>query len=760
MQRVMLWSQSHPWLVVIILLSCSILSCLNLKDIRINTSSEVMMVEGDPAQAYYYDTLEKFGSDSITVIYVQDSELFTPEKLQDIEDLAYALENVPGVNKVESLFSASNIKNVDGYLHSGPLMDRVPEAAEEARQVQKDALHNLILHRNLISNDGTATAINLYLNPRPDDPDFMVMVGTRIEEVLNPYKPNFDTLFQIGLPFNIKTQAEILSSNQKTLIPVAVGVILLMLIITMQSVSAAVLPVLTAGMSILWTLGFMGTTGIPVTVLTFIVPSLLIVIGSTEDTHILSEYLEGVHEKSLREKAVRYMATKIGTAVMLTAVTTVFAFLSISINKIIVLWQFGITASFGLFVNAIITTLLAPVYLRYFGPMRTEARVKPIVDRLLLYLADKILKIIHSRSRKRAVLIILLGTTSAVGLFGLKVRVDNNVLGWFKKDSPLIKRVHTVQASLSGAGTFFIRIGGDPGDFRKPENLALVEALLEYMEQKGWFDKTITLTDYIKLINREMNGGDPKYFNIPNSANTISEYLLFLHREDIESYVTPMFDELNILVRHSIHSSRELNSVLSTLGQKAREIIPSRFDMGFTGEGILINKAVDSIAAGQAQSIGLVSLIIFLVMAILFMNLKVGFLALIPNLIPVALNFGIMGIFDIPLNTGTSMVAPIAIGIAVDDTVHLMARYHREVRESQDQRESLGRCIRCEIRPVLCTSIALALGFGVLVFSDFVPIICFGVLSALVMLFALIADMLVTPILLSSRINAFTSHTT
>lgn len=753
MRKLILWSQSHPWLVVVILLSCSILSFLYIKDIRIDTSSKVMMIEGDPAQAYYYETLEKFGSDSIATIYVWDSELFTPEKLQYLEELAYTLEGMPGVNKVESLFSVNNIKNVDGYLHSGPLMDRVPETAEEARQVQNDALRIMILRRNLISDNGTSTAINLYLDPKSEDSDFMLEVGNRIEEILVSYTSKFGTLFQIGSPFNLKTQAEILSSNQKTLIPLAAGVILLILVVSMRSLSGAVLPVLTAGMSILWTLGFMGYTGIPVTVLTFIVPSLLIVIGSTEDIHLLSEYLEGMHEKGLREKAIRHMATKMGTAVMLTAVTTVFAFLSISINEIIVLRQFGITASFGLFVNAFITILLLPVYLRYFGPLWRGGCTKTIVDRLLINLTDKILEIIHSR--KWVVLAILLGTASIVGLFGLRVRVDNNMLGWFKKDSSLIKRVQTIQASLSGTGTFFIRIGGDPGDFQIPENLVRIEALQEYIRQQAWCDKNITLTDYIKLIHREMNGGDPKYFRIPDSANTICEYLLFLHREEIESYVTPMFDELNILVRHSIYSSRELNAVLQILEQKAKEIVPSRFDVGFTGEGILINKAVDSIAAGQAQSIGLVSLVIFFAMTILFMNLKVGFLSLVPNLIPVALNFGIMGIFNIPLNTGTCMVAPIAIGIAVDDTVHLMVRYHREMRDLQDQHKCLGSCIRYEIRPVLCTSVALALGFGVLAFSEFIPIICFGVLSALVMIFALIADMLVTPILLSSRISAF-----
>jgi len=132
------------------------------------------------------------------------------------------------------------------------------------------------------------------------------------------------------------------------------------------------------------------------------------------------------------------------------------------------------------------------------------------------------------------------------------------------------------------------------------------------------------------------------------------------------------------------------------------------------------------------------------------LRVKAGFLSLIPNLFPIVVSFGVMGIFDIPLNTGTAMIAAIAIGIAVDDTIHFMVRYNSEMKRLNDQGQAMVECIHSEIRPVLTTSVALALGFVVLAFSSFVPVIYFGVLSALVMLLALAGDMLLTPILLSS----------
>jgi hypothetical protein len=170
----------------------------------------------------------------------------------------------------------------------------------------------------------------------------------------------------------------------------------------------------------------------------------------------------------------------------------------------------------------------------------------------------------------------------------------------------------------------------------------------------------------------------------------------------------------------------------------------------FTGKNILLNDAADSMAAAQAQSLTLLLVVIFIIMSTLFVNVKAGLLSLIPNAFPIVLNFGVMGLFGIPLNTGTAMVAAIAIGIAVDDTIHFMSRYHKEMRALQNQQAAMEVSVRSEIKPVVSTSIALALGFAVLGFSGFLPVVMFGLLSAMVMIYAMVGDIFITPILLSS----------
>ncbi|MCD6296201.1 MAG: MMPL family transporter, partial [Deltaproteobacteria bacterium] len=343
------------------------------------------------------------------------------------------------------------------------------------------------------------------------------------------------------------------------------------------------------------------------------------------------------------------------------------------------------------------------------------------------------------------------GLTAVIGAFSFRVQLNNDILGVFRKDSLIIRQINEMSRELAGAQIFFIRISsGHEGIFKDPKNLAQIDAIQDFIRKQGLFDKSVSLVDFLKLINREMQGGDPAGAVLPVSVEQVSQYLLFLQDDDIERYAAPDFSEVNILVSHNLNSSYEQKKAIEGLDDFIEKHLNPHFKYAFTGESILTLRAADSIATGQAKSITLLLIIIFIVMSVMFLNAKAGFLSLVPNILPIIVYFGVMGIFSIPLNIGTAMVAAVAIGIVVDDTIHFMTRYNSEMHSLKDQDQAMRVCLEREIRPIFATSIALALGFAVLALSNFVSIIHFGVLSALVMVVALLGDMLVTPILLSS----------
>jgi hypothetical protein len=750
MRRFLLWSGKNPWVVIVLMTLLSVIAIRGVFSLRIDTSTEGMILSGSPEHQYYKKSTEKFGTDNITIVYVRDEDLFTPEKIAALEDLAYSLEEVEGVVRMESLFTVTDFRNVDGFLEANPLIDWLPETGEEALEIKQNTLSNPLLIGNLVTKDGKGAAINLYVDENEADSDFNIRFSRAVDEIIAEKGEPFDTAFQLGLSYTRRLISENIISDQIKLVPLSIIVLLLVLTVTMRSTSGAALPLITAGTSVLWTAGFMGYAGIPINLLTVIVPSLIVVIGSTEDIHILTEYIEGVREGKERMPAINYMAEKVGTAILLTSMTTFIGFLSITLNKITMLEQFGVVASFGLLVNPLVTCMAAPVYLRFFGPSRPMIRRRDstaVLDKWITAMGDWLLHAV--RHHKKALLVLFLGGGALIGLFMTQVKVDNDLLGYFRESSGIRRRSQMMHVQLSGPQAFYLRItAGYEGAFKEPERLKALHDIQEFIDEREMFDQSISLADHIALIHREMreNGS----FAVPDRPELIPQYLLFLHRDDISRLVNSDFSEANIVIRHNLSSSHRLSAALSGLDDYLEKNLGEHLKYRFTGQNILLNDAADTMAGAQAKSLSLLLVVIFLIMSTLFVNIKAGLLALVPNAFPIVVNFGIMGLAGVPLNTGTAMVAAIAIGIAVDDTVHLMSRYHKEMRRMQDQDAAMDVSIRAEIKPVVCTSVALALGFGVLAFSGFMPVVMFGYLSAMVMLLAMVGDLCITPILLSS----------
>jgi len=750
MRRFLIWSGNHPVTVIILLTVLTAIAARGLFLLSLDTSTEGMILSGSPEHKAYLDSTKRFGTDNITIVYVRDHDLFTPAKIAALEELVFSLEEIEGVVRVESLFSAINFHNAGGFLEANPLIDWLPETAAEAAEIRGNALTNPILAGNLITEDGKGVAINLYVQEDGEDSGFNVAFSHAVDRVLKEKAGMFDTAFQLGLSYTRRLISENIVSDQIKLVPLSIAVLLLVLTVTMRSASGAALPLITAGTSVIWTAGFMGYAGIPVNLLTVIVPSLIVVIGSTEDIHILSEYIEGVREGEDRMSAIRYMAGKVGTAVLLTSMTTFIGFLSITLNEITILEQFGLVAAFGLFVNPLITCMAAPVYLRFFGSQKPPGRRRESQALMDVWITGLGERVIHTiRTHKGLVLAILLGGGAVLGMFVFQVKVDNDLLGYFRESSGIRQRSQALHEELSGPQAFYLRISaGYENAFKEPERLASLHEIQRFIRETGKFDHSVSLADHIALIHREMQG-DGRFIT-PDDPAIIPQYLLLLHRDDISRLVSGDFSEANIVIRHNLSSSHSLSAALDELDAYLARNLDKHIEYQFTGQNILLNNAADTMAEAQAKSLSLLLVVIFLIMTTLFVNIKAGLLALVPNAFPIVVNFGIMGLLGVPLNTGTAMVAAIAIGIAVDDTIHFMTRYHKEMRGLQNQDEAMVVSVRSEIKPVVCTSVALALGFAVLGFSGFMPVVMFGYLSAVVMLLAMVGDLFITPILLSS----------
>jgi len=848
-QKIFTFSLKFPLVAIALLVAGCILAGLNVGKLYIDSSPESMMIKNDPARIFYEDTLEQFGSDSMMMIYIEEEELFTVDKLAILEKLVIELgdqQRFSAIARIESLYSVGNIKGYPDYLDNSPLMDQPPKSDEEALAIKRRALENPILVDSLISRNGLATVVNLYLLPNTGKSEVSETVR-EIKQLLHNKETGYDryyrSLFEIGGPYLSEEITNLIMKDMASLLPIAMIVLLIMLVITMGSLNGAVLPFITSALSIFYTLGFMGAANLPFNLLTFIIPILVIVIGSTEDVHILSEYMEGVKLSGNKNIAISHMARAVGAAVFLTSLTTFLGFLSISINRITVLIQFGIVAGFAMLINPVTTCLISPLYLKYFGStsVKQGKRKKGVVSHLIALTANLAIRLITKHKKK--VVFVFLGLAAVLGCFAAFISVDNDTVGYFKKDSDITKRLNIMHKELSGAQTFFIRIRRrsirelssgpdsptlavaadelkiedelllfseesdqsldlfqeeDPESsadasvdfdifaeedigavsaseavddsssaeatdnsylFHDPKYLRMIDDVQTALRNEFEFDNSISIADYIKLLHREMNVGQPGNFNStpdpsdPASQSLIAQYALTLHAQEVSSYITSDWSEANILVRHNINSSNKIKEAITRAESRIASILAEvdpLLEFRITGENVLINAAADSITSSQIAGFSLLLATIFIIMSLLFMNIKAGLLSLVPNLFPVVIMFGVMGILRIPLNLGTCMVAAIAIGISIDDTIHFMTRFNREMSCRQNRDRAVEAVVNSEIRPIISTSLALMLGFLILTLADLMPLVYFGILSTIVMLFALVGDLLLTPILLSS----------
>ena len=747
MKKIMMLSAAHPGPILAVLGLITLAALASLGELRVRISAESLFIKITPEWQFYQQIEQTFGSDSITVVFLRDRELFQTDKLIAIKEVLEAIDALPFVERTSSLYSARNVKNEDGFITVRPYLGEIPTDSQSLESIRRDAVQNPLIVGNLLAADATAMAINIYFKTDQGKADFDAEATLAIEHAIAPLKGQLDEVFQIGSAYVRDALTRSILGDQLVVVPLSLAVLLLALALSLRRIHGAVIPLLTAGLSVIWTLALMASLQIPVNVMTSIVPALLIIIGSTEDIHLLAEYQAGIAEGILRTQAVEQMSATMGTAVLLTFITTYLGFLSIALNDIELLRQFGLVASTGLFLNFVITVLLVPIYLRFFGN-GSHGKTGPSGLSSYTRLAEKMLHfVIHNRI-KIFVAVLVCVLLSAYGAWSL--RVNNNAMGYFNKESSVRLRADTLHDRLSGLHTFSVVIdSGIEDTFLQVRYLAEIRKLQDHIANMEVFDHAFSFADFLSLIHNVMDDETQQAKRLPDSDDIVREYMLFVKQRDVREYVSPAFDRARIVVRHNISSSYELEQAVQNVRDFAQHHLDPALRVQITGEALLANQAADSMAYAQAQSLSMMVVTIFLIVSVLFVNLKAGLIAIVPNLIPVLALFGVMGFAGIPLDSGTSMVAAIALGICVDDTMHFMARYHQQLQVHREEFRALQATVSAEVMPIVATSVALAAGFATLATSSFVPVIYFGLLSAMVICLALLATFLLTPPLLS-----------
>ena len=745
----------HPWRVLSIVVMISMLAAWQLPDLRMEITAEGMMVKDDPLRQFYEQALDTFGSDNVTIVYFEDDNLFQRDKLLAIQKAVMQLNRSPLIDRTDSLFSIRHVYTKDGFTYTEPYFKRIPKSQDEIDSIKKAAKLNPLVAKNLISDDGKAMAINVYLNTSEYKRGFDDQANELINSIITPLKDQFETVFFIGDPYVRVGLTERIKEDLQNIIPVSLIFLVLSFAIVLRQFFASIVPLVTSMVSILWTLGLMAVLDVPVNVMTSIIPALLIIIGSTEDIHLLAESQFSNSQKADRQAAFENMVNNMWLAVLLTFITTYLGFISISMGHIELLQQFGLVASTGLVINFIITVLIVPLLLRFFdfsgGRKNKSNNVSK--GKLLRSFALGIYEFAMHRPNMAKMLIVAVIAISA--FYTSKIHINNNVMDFFDDTDSVNLNAAKLHENLSGIQTFSVILTGSQGTFLQVPYLQATWDIQEFLKDTGYIDSSFSFADFIAVIHAGLDSEWSDLVYLPSRNEVVREYMSLLDQSIVKNFVSSDFSQTRILVRHNMTDSEKLADAISAIENYAQAWVDPNIDVQITGESYLNSRATDYLATGQFQSLILILSVIFLIVSTLFMNFKAGVVAVLANILPVLVLFGIMGGAGIPINTGTSMVAAISLGVCVDYTMHFMVRYQRLTKVLHSSTQALYETFREESVPMMTTALALSAGFLTLTLSDFPPVKQFGQLSALVVIVSLIGTFLITTLLLQ-RIRLIT----
>lgn len=745
--------QSFPIIVVFAVLT--LFAALFLPKIKIDNSIDVFFNKKGRSYIDFQEWKRQFGSDELIIAALEFDDVFTEENLTLISDITTELGSVEYVDKVTSLTTVNNIVGIGKDFIVEKLIEEIPSDAASLKDLRDIAVGDDLYVKNVVSPDGKVAAFVIELEHLNGGDDLYKKHA--IEEIEKVFEKRWNKYYISGLTTIEHYFALYMQDDLKAFIPFMMIMIMFILYLSFRRFKMIVLPMVSIVVSLVLSMAFLYLLGYSINNVTTIIPPILMAIMIADSIHLMQESISAKQkprEDQRDEGDHSFLSSTMGHLIFpcfLTTLTTSIGFLSLTLSTVPPVRELGVVVGVGVFFALLVTFTFLPALAKQmnaFSGMNGirdrhffSKRKKVSVPFLLLRRIGDFNK--NNTKAVMAVTILLAGFC----LWGItKIKVETSVIEYFKKDSDVYSSTVFIEDNLSGVHTLNISLKSSEYDhFKGPEALKKIESLTWYLYTIPEVDKVISVNDYIKEINKSFHDEDKAYYVIPDSRELIAQYVLLYGEDDMEDHMDSQWSWSTVQVRLKEHSTVKLKGVVDQIQKYTRKSFPQLQRADVLGQTVLEVEANNTVTDGQIKSLGTAMIIIFLMMFFVFRSIPLGFISIIPNVLPILINFGIMGAVGIKLDSATSMIAVVGIGIVVDDTIHFLHGFGEAFKASGDHTAAMYEALRTKGSPIIATSMILFFGFIVLGFSKFVPTAYFGILSAMLMFNALLADLIVLP---------------
>jgi predicted RND superfamily exporter protein len=775
-EKIGAWSYDQRWLVFIICLFILGVTAYFASRVRFDNSFESYFARDDAIYDAFLQFREDFGSDEISYIVYQAPDLpygpWNIDVMHKIDKLTKTLEHeVPFVKEVTSLANVEFIEGALGQLNIYNLLKDFPKTQEDLLKIKRQVLNKPIYEGGLVSRDGNYAAIIIEMEKASIDPLEQIQLdpekGTaldnlypqvthdKIEEILARPEYNGITFFHTGdVPLNA-TYNRTIESEYKKLSAIAFVVIGLLLALFFRRPIGVIGPLVVVSLAILVTTGFVGLLGWDFDLMFIMLPTILIAVGVANAVHIISEF--GAYHKAFddRFKAIKRTVYMVGVPCLFTSLTTMAGFFSMSVSPIKAIKHFAVYTAMGV-AGAFFLSFTLLVVLLSFGRRQSRHRstdhdkLKAKGGRVFIKALEKVCSF---DIRYRWLIIIIFAAVFIFSCLGItRLKVDSNFLNEYSENVEIRKVTEYVDSIMGGTASLSYVFDAHTKDgIMDPKVLREIEALQNRADKEKYIVmKTYSIVDLLKDINKSFHDENNEYYALPETRDAVAQYLLLYEMsggDELENYISHDYSRANLEIRCKMADTSKYEKLVNDLESYLNGLSPKVVIPKLTGMGSLWLELIDYIVQSQIWGFLLAFVVISIMMCLLFGSFKIGLLAMIPNLWPVIATLGLMGWADMPLDYVKLLIGCVAIGIAVDDTIHLVTRFHHEFLRCRNYKGALFSSMKDVGRALFITSAVLVVGFLIFIFSVMETLVVFGILVAMTIGTAFVADFFLMPAL-------------
>ncbi len=747
-------------IIILAIVTITVLLATQWKNMRFSYTEANLMPDDHEVNITYTDFLNKFGEEgNLILLGVQDSALFTPEKFTAWNKLTDKLSSYPEVDHVISPASLKELKKFEDpkRFEMVPVIDEATPDSTTLKKFENKLFTELPFYENLVYSSHSNTIQSaLYLNKElVNTKARKIFVMEELDPLIKEFEDNYNIDVRVsGMPYIRTLNSQNIIDEIGLFILAALAVTSLIFFFFFRSVRATLISMLTVCIGVMWAFGVIGLLNYEITILTALIPPLIIVIGIPNCIFLINKYQQEIKMHGNQAKSLQRVIAKVGNATLMTNLTTASGFATFILTDSQLLREFGVVASINIIAIFILSLLIIPVIYSYLRPPK-DRHLKHLNKKWIGGFVSWMEKMVRHHRIAIYISAISLLVVSIIGMYTIKI--SGSILEDMPKETQFFKDVKFFEQEFDGVMPLEIMVDTKrPKGALKLSTLKRMDQLENFIQDIPELSKPLSVTRIVKYAKQAYYNGNPKYYQLPSSQeqNFILPYAKNLSSQEglMQAYVDSTGRYARITTFMQDVGTDKMEKIEEDLIPQINKIFPKeRYEVSLTGKALLFQKGTNYLVRNLIISLGLAILLIAGLMAWMFRSFRMILISLVPNLLPLIVTAGVMGFLGVPIKPSTILVFSIAFGISVDDTIHFLAKYRQELKANNWKiKRSVYAALRETGVSMFYTSIVLFFGFSVFMISSFGGTVALGGLVSATLLFAMLSNLLLLPSLLLS----------